>query len=167
MKSTLIIPKQLDAAYVATERDTHMHAHTQIYTHAPSRYSRSSICCPWSLFGDYMTAAAKLYSDSLSSMPPSPSVRPSVRPSIFLPPLVLLQQLCALKATALSRLQAPRSWGLFVTPGTAAVTVCCLLQSVLALIKTSWPAATHHIYSHNDAHAQLRQSALIRWAKNM
>lgn len=59
------------------------------------------------------------------------------------------------------------SWGLFVTPGTAAVTVCCLLQSVLALIKTSWPAATHHIYSHNDAHAQLRQSALIRWAKNM
>lgn len=96
-----------------------------------------------------------------------PSVRLCVRQS-FCPHWSSCSSCVPLRPPLCHVCKHPRvSWGLFVTPGTAAVTVCCLLQSVLALIKTSWPAATHHIYSHNDAHAQLRQSALIRWAKNM
>ena len=79
----LVIPQQQDCTYVPNRKDTQTHTHLHLHTHAlvsfylkllqqrlmllPRLPGHHSICCPWRLSGDYMKAAAKFYSDSLSS----------------------------------------------------------------------------------------------------
>ena len=118
----LVIPQQQDCTYVPNRKDTQTHTHLHLHTHThalvsfylkllqqrlmllPRLPGHHSICCPWRLSGDYMKAAAKFYSDSLSSFSLSLFI-----PLFLLNPYVLhhvtLLYICTHTHTPLSQVQ--------------------------------------------------------------